>query len=91
MAFLYVRTSLTNLQSLVKQAAGWAASQHCPMPWRLEILDGTGDIISRATAETDQDGAIQFETTAPREATEFHWPVMVVLTDSTNRQIQRLR
>jgi hypothetical protein len=88
MAFLYVRTSLTNLQSLVKQAAGWAASQHCPMPWRLEISDGKGDVISRATAEAGPDGAIQFETTAPREETEFHWPVMVVLTDASERQIQ---
>jgi hypothetical protein len=88
MAFLYVRASLTNLQSLIKQACGWAGAQHCAMPWRLEILDGAGGVISRATAEIDRDGALQFETTVPSEETEFHFPVMVVLTDASDHQIQ---
>ena len=87
MAFLYVRASLTNLQSLIKQACGWAATQHCAMPWRLEISDSAGDVISRATAKAGPDGALEFEA-VPCEATEFRWPVMVVLTDASDRQIQ---
>lgn len=87
MAEPYFRASIKNLQSLIRQLCGWAYSDNRPLPWRLELTDGEGCAVASATIKQFSSGALEFETASVEER-EYSWPVMVVLTDANNRQIQ---
>lgn len=87
MAYPHFASSLKILHSLIRQACQSAFRDDRPLPWRLDVTDGEGCAMARATVTQFRDGALEFET-ASSEATEYRWPVMVVLTDASDRQTQ---